>query len=226
MGHSLLLHGDSIPPRRKFSMPPFSVVQEPSLRVRQWRVVNEHAMGPVSWGMADYRPLMDQLAKLKFNRLLIYIWPGQPFLPLEFKGVKQTSGTLFFGDHFPIRDDMIGRSLFGDEKEFWNPDLPLPGDPQKLTDAAIKHIRALIDYAHQRGLECVMPANLTEFPREFKPLLTHLHPVDMTGTPTIGPGPDADVDDPLLADLAQKFLDDHRYVSGHRLRRARPAGMA
>lgn len=188
-------------------MPPFSVVQEPSLRVRQWRVVNEHAMGPVSWGIADYRPVIDQLAKLKFNRLLIYIWPGQPFLPLEFKGIKQTSGTLFFGNRFPIRDGMIGRSLFGDEKEFWNLDLPLPGDPQQLSDAAVKHIRALIAYAHERGLECVMPASLTEFPREFKPVLAHLHPVDMNGTPTIGPGPDANVDDPILSELAQTVLD-------------------
>ena len=32
-----------------------------------------------------------------------------------------------------ITDDMIGRSLFGNEKEYWNPDLPLPGDPEKLT---------------------------------------------------------------------------------------------
>ncbi|MGZ5566133.1 MAG: alpha-glucuronidase family glycosyl hydrolase [Limisphaerales bacterium] len=206
-GVRYLLHGDSIPAQRKFSMPPFSVVQEPSLRVRQWRVVNEHAMGPISWGIADYRPLIDQLAKLKFNRLLIYIWPGQPFLPLEFKGIKQTSGTLFFGNHFPIRDGMIGRSLFGDEKEFWNPDLPLPGNPQQLTDAAMKHIRALIAYAHERGLECVMPVNLTEFPREFKPVLAHLRPVDMTGTPTIGPGPDANVDDSTLSELAQTVLE-------------------
>src|ERR1051325_6762876 len=99
--------------------------------------------------MVDYRPLLHQLAKMRFNRLLVYIWPGQPFLPLEYKGIRQTSGTLFFGNRFPITDDMIGRKLFGDDKEWWNPDLPLPGgDPRKMTEAAVKHVRALIEYGH------------------------------------------------------------------------------
>jgi hypothetical protein len=207
-GVRYLLHGDVLPARAKFEVPVFDSKEEPVLRVRQWRVLNEHAMGPISWGIADYRPVINQLAKLRFNRLLLYIWPGQPFLPLEYKGIRQTSGTLFFGNHFPITDDMIGRSLFGTEREFWNPDLPLPGvDPEKLSQAAVKHVRSLMDYAHERGMECVMPANLTEFPKEFKPLLEHTRPVEMTGTPTIGPGPGASVDDPVLAGLARAVLE-------------------
>lgn len=206
-GVRFLLHGDGLPAPRTFEFPRWNVVEEPALRVRQWRVLNEHAMGPISWGMADYRPLLDQLAKLRFNRLLLYIWPGQPFLPLEYKGIKQTSGTLFFGNHYPITDDMIGRSLYGAEKEYWNPDLPTSGEPEKLSRAAIEHVRSLLDYAHQRGMECVMPANLTEFPREFAPLLAHTRPVAMTGTPTIGPGPDADPDDPVLSGLARAVLE-------------------
>ena len=205
-GVRFLLHGDVPPPSKKFEMPAFTFSEEPALRVRQWRVLNEHAMGPISWGMADYRPVIDQLAKLRFNRLLLYIWPGQPFLPLEYHGIKQTSGTLFFGNRYPITSDMIGRSLFGNEKEFWNPDLPLPGDAEKLSQAAVKHVQSLIAYAHARGMECVMPANLTEFPREFKPLLAHLHPVDMVGTPTIGPGANANLDDPVLTGLARAVL--------------------
>ena len=206
-GVRYLLHGDALPAKTAFRMLDLDLREEPALRVRQWRVLNEHAMGPISWGIADYRPVLDQLAKLRFNRLLLYIWPGQPFLPLEHGGIKQTSGTLFFGNHYPITDDMVGRALFGQEKEYWNPDLPLPGDPDKLSQAAIKHVRALMDYAHGRGLECVMPANLTEFPAEFRPLLAHTHPVDMKGTPTIGPGPDADVNDPVLAGLARAVLE-------------------
>ncbi|MEO5803723.1 MAG: alpha-glucuronidase family glycosyl hydrolase [Verrucomicrobiota bacterium] len=196
-----------LPITSKFKMPSLNFQEEPALRVRQWRVLNEHAMGPIAWGIADYRPVIDQLAKLRFNRLLLYIWPGQPFLPLEYQGIKQTSGTLFFGNHYPITDDMIGRSLFGNEKEFWNPDLPLPGDAEKLSKAAVKHVQVLMDYARARGMECVMPANLTEFPREFKPLLAHLNPVDMVGTPTIGPGANANLDDPVLAGLARAVLE-------------------
>jgi hypothetical protein len=208
-GVCYLLHGDVLPATKSFQMQELNLKQEPNLRIRQWRVLNEHAMGPISWGIADYRPVIDQLAKLKFNRLLLYIWPGQPFLPLEYKGIRQTSGTLFFGNHYPITDDMIGRSLFGQETEYWNPDLPLLGDPEKLTAAAVKHVQNLITYAHERGMACVMPAHLTEFPKEYKPLLKHTHPVDMVGTPTIGPGADADadVDDPALAGLARAVLE-------------------
>ncbi|PYJ04249.1 MAG: hypothetical protein DME25_10260, partial [Verrucomicrobia bacterium] len=82
-----------------------------------------------------------------------------------------------------------------------------PGDSDELTKAAVSHVENIIGYAHQRGLECVMPANLTEFPREFKPILAHAHPVDMTGTPTIGPGPDTDLSDPALMGLARAVLE-------------------
>ena len=207
-GVRYLLHGDVLPARTEFKMPGYDLKQEPILPVRQWRVVNEHAMGPVSWGMADYRPVLDQLAKLKFNRLLIYIWPEQPFLPFEYRGVKHTGGTLFFGGRFPITDDMIGRSLFGEEKEFWNPDLPLPGgDPGQLNRAAIQHIRNLMDYARQRGMKCVVPVTLTEFPMVFKPLLQHTRQGHMGGEHTFGLGADADVDDPVLVGLARAVVE-------------------
>ncbi len=203
------MHGDVLPQRRSFEMPELDVVEEPNLRVRQWRVVNEHAMGPVSWGIADYRPLINQLAKLRFNRLLIYIWPQQPFLPLACKGICQTSGTLFFGEHYPITDDMVGRPLFGAEKEFWNPDLPQPPcDASQLTSAAVKHIQAIIDYARQRGMQCVLPANLIDFPRDFRPLIEHTGPVEVPGTTTIGPGANTDIDDPAVLDLARRFAHD------------------
>ncbi len=207
-GVRYLLHRDVLPARRPFSMPDLAIKEEPTLKVRQWRVLNEHAMGPISWGIADYRPVLDQLAKLRFNRLLLYIWPCQPFLPLEYGGIRQESGTLFFGNRFPITDDMIGRSLFGSEKEYWNPDLPLPGGPpQELTQAAIKHVRSLIEYAHRLGMQCVMPATLTEFPREFRPLIEHTHPVDMAATLGISPGPDTKLDDPALLGLANAVLE-------------------
>jgi hypothetical protein len=206
-GVRYLLHEDVLPARAEFKMPAFDLKQEPILRVRQWRVINEHAMGPVSWGIADYRPVLDQLAKLKFNRLLCYIWPEQPFLPLEYKGIKHAGGTLFFGAHYPITDDMIGRSLFGTEKEFWNPDLPPPDASDQTNEAAVKHVQNLMDYARQRGMACVVPATLTEFPIEFKPLIEHTRPGHMEGKHTFGLGPDADVDDPVLAGLARTVVE-------------------
>ena len=207
-GVRYLLHEDVLPARAPFQMPRLEVKQEPVFRVRQWRVVNEHAMGPVSWGMADYRPVIDQLAKLKFNRLLVYIWPEQPFLPFEYKGIKHTGGTLFFGARFPITADMIGRELFGAEKEFWNPDLPPPGDdPQELNPAGVRHIHNLMEYARQRGMQCVLPVTLTEFPSVFEPLIQHTREGHMHAPHTFGLGAEADVDDPALLGLARAVLD-------------------
>ena len=59
-GVRFLLHDDVLPSPRSFKMPEFQVREEPVLKVRQWRVLNEHAMGPISWGMSDYRPVLDQ----------------------------------------------------------------------------------------------------------------------------------------------------------------------
>lgn len=214
-GVRYLLHADVLPAQMEFKMPAHDLVQEPTLRVRQWRVVNEHAIGPVSWGMADYRPVLDQLAKLKFNRLLVNIWPEHPFLPFEYKGLKHTGGTLFFGGRFPITEDMVGRSLFGMESELWNPDLPLPGgDPDKLNQAAIEHIRSLIDYGRLRGMQCVMSVTVTEFPMVFIPLIKHTRLGHMTGKylddlggHTFGIGAEQDVDDPDLAGLARAVIE-------------------
>ena len=108
---------------------------EPVLPIRQWRVINDFACGPESWGMADYRMLIDQLAKLKFNRIFISIWPWQPFLHYEVRGVQRQSATLWFDFHYPITDDMVGRHLFGDEVEFWNPDLPRDASYQAFRTA-------------------------------------------------------------------------------------------
>ena len=116
-----LLHGDVLPPSRPFEFPAFEFSMEPLLPVRQWRVVNEFACGPASWGIADYRPLIDQLARLKFSRLLVYLWGHQPFLQYEFGGIRRSSSTMFFGEHFPITPDMPGREPFGNASEFWNP---------------------------------------------------------------------------------------------------------
>lgn len=213
-GVRYLLHSDVLPARLKFEMPFYDLVQEPTLRVRQWRVVNEHAIGPVSWGIADYRPLLDQLAKMKFNRIFVNIWPEHPFLPFEYKGLRHTGGTLYFGGHFPITDDMVGRSLFGTEREFWNPDLPLPGgDPVRLNQAAIKHIRNLLDYGHSRGMQSVMSVTVTEFPIVFEPLIKHTRMGHMTGKylddlggHTFGIGAGEDMDNPDLVGLARAVI--------------------
>ncbi len=75
-----LLHGDVFPSQRELWLPQLSYSREPVFPIRQWRAMNSHAIGPETWGLADYRSVLRQLARLKFNRIFIHIWPNQPFL--------------------------------------------------------------------------------------------------------------------------------------------------
>ena len=205
-GVRYLLHRDVLPARSTFHLPDLDVVMEPTLPGRQWRVINDFACGPESWGMGDYHPVLDQLAKLKFSRILLSIWPWQPFLHYEVKGIKRESATLWFDFHYPITDDMVGRHLFGNEEEFWNPDLPRDASYEEFTAAGERLIHNLIDYAHQRGIECVMVATLTEFPPEFAPLLEDSQEVHQLAELTVVPSAETDIDDSALTELATAVL--------------------
>ena len=88
------------------------------------------------WGIKDFRPLIDQLAKMKFNRLDIVAFAWQPYLSLPSGWDQASNCALWYGYHYPITPDMPGRSVFpADMTEFWNPDLPVHGTPDELLDA-------------------------------------------------------------------------------------------
>src|SRR6202021_108344 len=124
------------------------------------------------WGIKDFRPLIDQLAKMKYNRLNILAFAWQPFLAYQVDGIKRQTATLWYSYRYPITPDMPGRSAFpADATEFWNPDLPLHGTPDEILHAGVTLQQELIDYGHSRGMECVINATVSEYPKEFAPLL-------------------------------------------------------
>jgi hypothetical protein len=182
------------------------LVLEPSLRVRQWRMVNEFPMGPASWGMADSTPVIDQLAKLKFNRLLLVLWPFSPYVDYEVGGIHRSSAGIFFGYHFPITPDMIGRQLYGDADEFWNPDLPLYSSYKSFEAAGEKLIHGLIAHGHERGMQITLGITPTQFPLEFAPLLKDGATVEILGEKVLAPGATAAVEDPSLTKLASTVI--------------------
>ena len=207
LGVRFLLHGDVLP-RRPNPFPPegLDLVREPVFPVRWWRTVNDFAMGPESWGMADHRPVLDQLAKLKFNRILLSFWPWQPFVDLRVRAIRRKGATLWFGYRYPITDDMPGRHLFGDEEEFWNPDLPRGAPYEELTEAAQELAHHIMAYARSRGMQCGVTASLLDFPREFAPLLKDARPVHQLEHLTVVPGPGQDLEDPGLIELATSVV--------------------
>ena len=56
---------------------------------------------------------------------------------------------LWFDYHYPITDDMIGRELFGDQDEFWNPDFPFRQGYADMLAAGRQHVRSLMDHARR-----------------------------------------------------------------------------
>jgi len=203
-GVRYLLSGDVYPQeKQEFFLPEIDRVYEPTFRMRWWRTMGDFPMGTEGWGMADYRPLVDQLAKLKFNRIRVGSSPSQPFLHLEIRGVKQQFATLWYGDRYPITPDMPGRRLFGSEKEFWNPDLPLPeAGYEKLAAAGRRHCHELIAYARSRGIDASFVAAVTDFPKDFRSIVPDARAVQQLGSLTVAPGPAARPDDPELAEIA------------------------
>lgn len=101
---------------------------------------------------------------------------------------------------------MVGRDLFGDAEEFWNPDLPRGADYEEFMAAGQRLVHDLINYAHQRGIECVIVATLTEFPPEFAPLLTDSQEVHQLAELTVVPTAETDIDDPAVTELATTVL--------------------
>ena len=207
-GVRYLLHEDVFPEDAgAFYLPEIDRVFEPVFRVRSWRTMGDFAMGTEGWGIADYRPLLDQLAKLRFSRIRAGSAPWQPFLHLEAKGVKREWTTLWYDYRYPVTDDMPGRELFGDEPEFWNPDLPPRGSSyEEMCAAGERHTRALIDYAHRRGIEVEFHSSVIDFPREFRPLIPDAQAVHQLAQLTIGPGPSVRPDHPRLLEVARAVL--------------------
>ncbi len=206
-GVRFLLHGDVLPQRRnELHLFQIDVVREPRFSVRMWRGMGGQAWGHESWGIADYRRLIDQLAKLKFNCLNLVLWPWQPFLDLQVGKLKRRQAWLWFGFHYPITPDMAGRQLFGSAKEFWNPDVPLNASYESMAAAGRRLIQKVIAHAHRRGLECVLTPVLGEFPPEFEPMLTGAQPVRQLGGLDVVAGPKTGINDPGLTTLTSAVL--------------------
>jgi len=116
-------------------LPLADTVLEPTFRVRAHPTIQDLVASGEAWGMADFRPLIDQLAKMKFTRMNIYTFGWQPYLHWEYKGIARRTAALWYGYHYPITPYTIGRELFGDVTEFWNPDLPLTANYRDLVKA-------------------------------------------------------------------------------------------
>jgi hypothetical protein len=203
-GVRYLTDRDVLPEKRdEFRVPDLDLTMEPIFRIRAHPTIQDFAPSGEAWGMADFRVLIDQLAKLKFTRMNVYTYMYQPYLHWEHKGIKRRSASLWYGVHFPITADMIGRELFENANEFWNPDLPLRGSYEQVMAAGERQVHNLIEYAHRRGMECDVTAPTNDFPPEFAPLLKG---AAKSSQLAVRPGANTPVDDPVIFELSTAIL--------------------
>jgi len=201
-GIRYLLHGDIMPLEAgPLKLDGFDVLLEPTLRLRTWRTINDFAIGPESWGLAEQKRVLVQLAKLKFNRIMMAIYPWQPFVHYEFRGVKKNKATLWYGYRYPVDGDTAGRAAFGGVREFMNPDFAGKASYEDKTAAGVGLVRGIIDAAHQLGMSAAISLSPLEFPKEFAAALPKAKVLYGLESMTIGPGPLQPPDDPLLREL-------------------------
>jgi hypothetical protein len=211
LGHQFgiryLLQQDVYPAKApEFRIDGWNLVQEPNLRSRTWRTINDFPIGPEAWGLDEHRRMLRQLAKLKFNRVLLSIYPWQPFMHYEYGSVKKQSAMLWFGYHYPIDGEIPSRGIFGGAAEFYNPDLAGETSYDELTQAGIQLVRGIIDESHRLGMTVGLSFSPLEFPKEFAAALPDAKVVHQLESLTIGPGAKQSPDDKRLAGLASAQL--------------------
>ncbi len=153
----------------ELDLPELETVAEPAIRVRGWRGLNCEVNGMEFWGLEDYRRLLGQLAKLKYNMILLFIYPYGPWVDYHFHGVRKNTSVLNFGLRYPLHDGMVGRELFGDAEEFTNPEFLGLTTHQQKHEAGKGLINGIVDHARQLGMKTgLLFCNPIEATNEFR----------------------------------------------------------
>lgn len=207
-GVRYLLYGDAYPMERPaFRLTGFNVKLEPTLRLRSWRTLNDFAIGTESWGLADQKKLLRQLTKLKFNRVLMSVYPWQPFVDFEYGGVKKQTGVLWYGHRYPLDGDTPGRTALKDLSEFGNPDFARAATYADRVRAGVGLAKGILDEAHRLGMTAALTFSPLEFPKEFAAVLPGSRPSPAPEPLAIGPGAGQSLNDPKLLGLAAAQLN-------------------
>ena len=202
LGVRYLLREDIYPtPTDKLAVDKLEVVQEPNLRIRSWRTINDFAIGPESWSLAEHKRVLGQLAKMRFNRVMLSVYPWQPFVDYEFGGVKKQTAMLWFGDKFNIPRGSPGRNALQGISVFENPEFAGKTSYQDMTAAGIQYARSIIEEAERLGMATGISISPLEFPREFGEALEGSRPARGLNNLTVMPGAEQRFDDQQLGNL-------------------------
>ncbi|MFA6111809.1 MAG: hypothetical protein WDA75_23855, partial [Candidatus Latescibacterota bacterium] len=167
-GVHYLVQGDVLPETAgPFRLPQVHLQRQPLFVRRGFRVINDMANSGIFWSLADHQRLFAQLAKLRFNAVLVSTYPHQLWTHWSFRGVERRSGGLCYGYEHPIHPQTIGRERFGEIPSFTNPDFQGAVTYEDRLAVGQRFMRGLIRAAHDRGLEVNLVQHFSDFPPEF-----------------------------------------------------------
>lgn len=166
-GIRYLLHEDIYPAAAvPLKLDGHDVVMEPALKTRAWRAIGESALSPVSWGLADQQRLFKQLAKMKFNRVMLPLALSQPFISYEWLNEKNQPGSFF--PEVRVDGDTPGKVAFQGAKVFENPDFAAKKSREEKIAAGKVYIEGLIGAAQELGMSAELSVATFELPQEFR----------------------------------------------------------
>jgi hypothetical protein len=202
LGVRYLLREDIYPsPVETLAVDEINIIQEPNLRIRSWRTINDFAIGPESWSLEEQKNMLRQLAKLRFNRVMLQVYPWQPFVDYEFDGIKKQTAMLWFGDQFDIPRGSPGRNALQGISLFENPEFAGKSSYQEMTTAGVQYASSIIAEARRLGMTTGISISPLEFPREFEPALGGFQQAHGLNNLTVMPGAKQRFDNEQLASM-------------------------
>lgn len=202
-GIRYMLHGDIFPPQTiPLELVGLDLVLEPQFRTRAWEGLGTFACGQAAWTLDEHRRALAQLAKLKYNRVVLEFAPWQPFVHYEFHGVPKSSARLWHGGPYRVDGDTVGRDVFQGAEEFTHPDFEGRQTYAEVTEAGTTLARGIIDKAHQLGMTAAISISPLEFPIEFDEVLPDAVPRGLESL-LVAPGHGQAPDDPVLLAMAK-----------------------
>jgi len=202
-----LLFADVLPAETpEFSWQNWDKTAEPRFTRRGWRAYDAHVQGFESWPISQQVKLLEQLAKLRFNHVVLPLEVWQPEPEWSAHKVPKTLGVFGRGEQFSVEGDVPGRAAFRGATLFQNRDFEAAESYRERTAACQKMITRLIEKAHQAGMTVSLELSPFSVTPEFQTVLPQFVPGALPQLSLV-PGPQQSATDPRLLALIKARLE-------------------
>jgi hypothetical protein len=203
LGLTFRLTGDIVPEKRSsLEIPALNLRREPAIQQRGFLMEASHHPSITMLGYEDYARMLDQMAKMKDNYLMIWWFAYSPFLKYSYQGEPKLIGdmatkassylnSLYAGGGSQTTDDVfIGKHWFPGNR-LVPPEMQNVETPEEAFAAAQNLMQRVIKYGNTRHVKiwlvdemAVAPPNLARhgermFDLPFERVFgTFMHPLD------------------------------------------------